>query len=147
MNEIQASAVPVLPDKPSELLRLALHDLELCEQDARYVVAMHFWHVYDIDSYSRCAVCLAGAVMSQTLGIPVDCDAKPGYFPDQIERKLIGLDLLRKGKICDALYAMGVTRPKNMPVDVYVLPYVRKYSQPFKESMQSLISYLESFSL
>ena len=58
-----------LPDKPSELIRLALEDLRKAEADPRYTVNMNVWHEEQLDGEARrtCSVCLAGAVMAGTL--------------------------------------------------------------------------------
>ena len=53
-----------LPDKPSELIRLALADLRKCEADPRYLIDMAQWH-RPVTS-ELCHVCLAGAVMART---------------------------------------------------------------------------------
>ena len=58
------SAVATLPDKPSELIRLALSDLEKCEGDSRYEVDMNEWHVPTQKGHV-CYVCLAGSVMAK----------------------------------------------------------------------------------
>lgn len=34
----------VLPDKPSELIRLAIKDLETCEASEKYAIFMGAWH-------------------------------------------------------------------------------------------------------
>lgn len=56
-----------LPDKPSELIRLAIADLEKCEKDDRYEIDMYAWHQPDRDT-GVCLVCLAGSVIASTLG-------------------------------------------------------------------------------
>ena len=53
-----------LPNKTSELIRLAVSDLEKCEKDKSYEINMCAWHT---ENYDSCAVCLAGSVMAKTL--------------------------------------------------------------------------------
>lgn len=53
----------MLPDKPSELLVLALEDLEKVEKDPKYQVNMGTWH-RPSEFEPVCLVCLAGAVMA-----------------------------------------------------------------------------------
>ena len=36
---------PKLPDKPSELIRVALGDLAKCMADPRYFIDMRGWHI------------------------------------------------------------------------------------------------------
>ena len=52
-----------LPNKPSELLKVALTDLELVEGDSKYRVDMRNWHTPQYDK--TCEVCLAGSVMAK----------------------------------------------------------------------------------
>lgn len=63
-----------LPDKPSELIDLALRDLADVESDPNYCVEMEVqWHasLYWYQSgRPKCAVCLAGAVMARSLHAP-----------------------------------------------------------------------------
>lgn len=95
-----------LPNKPSELIRLAVKDLVLVENDKRYSVNMHEWHTpwfvdndYDIDYESEesviiCSVCFAGSVMAKTLdyalwgtaSISNDEHSDHFYFLDQIRQ-------------------------------------------------------------
>ena len=90
-----------LPTTPSELIRAALADLHACEHDDLYVVDMEEWHtpVYDYDG-EGCAVCLAGAVMAQTLGAPreqaISTHDLAGYG-SSVEDGLRALDCFRRG--------------------------------------------------
>lgn len=58
-----------LPDEPSKLIRVALRDLEKCENDFRYRVDMSFWHNASEET-GVCSVCLAGATLAKTMGAP-----------------------------------------------------------------------------
>jgi hypothetical protein len=82
-----------LPDKPSELIRVALWDLMQCEQDERYRIEMGIWH-YAINDRD-CAVCLAGAVIAKTFGVLPTQVRDPSDFPPDVKRKLYALDCLR----------------------------------------------------
>lgn len=55
-----------LPDKPSELIRLAVADLERAEASPDYIIDMGCWH--EPIPNGLCAVCFAGAVIAGTLG-------------------------------------------------------------------------------
>ena len=58
-----------LPDRPSDLLELALVDLALAEADGRYLVNMWHWHLPAlVASDEACEACLAGSVMAFSLG-------------------------------------------------------------------------------
>ena len=92
-----------LPTTPSELIRAALRDLRECERDDRYVVDMSDWHAPITDNYGRkvCAVCLAGAVLAQTLDVPreqaISTDDLEQY--GRVGERLRALDFLRLGEI------------------------------------------------
>ena len=97
-----------LPDKPSELIRVALGDLQKCIDDPHYSIDMNNWHVPCV---GYCSVCLAGAVMAKTFEIDPRAGTTPGkYFkrewnnPDFI--KLEALDRFRCGQIYNGLICM-----------------------------------------
>ena len=100
MRQQSRQILPTLPTKPSELIRLALKDLAAVELDARYVVEMLEWHLPAVD---ECLVCLAGAVMAQTLGASPDRHLTPSEFPQS--RQLQALDTLRYAHRADYLAA------------------------------------------
>lgn len=98
-----------LPDLPSELLLVALTDLEWIEThpESGYRVDMGQWHTAGVDGYSGCRVCFAGAVMARRLDAPMHT-SYPGEFDDDTARKLSALDLFRKGAISVGLYRLGL---------------------------------------
>jgi hypothetical protein len=61
--------IPAPPEKLSDLIELALGDLEKVEKDERYRVDMEAWHT---PLNGKCRVCLAGSVIAQTFLTPVD---------------------------------------------------------------------------
>jgi hypothetical protein len=92
--------------KPSELLELAMNDLEKCEADPRYEISMESWHD---PNGEICKVCLAGAVMAQTCGLPINM-VSSGLAKDVGEDWEKGTDALnafRMGKINLALRYIG----------------------------------------
>jgi len=61
-----------LPNKLSDLLELAVRDVQKCEADKkRFALHMGNWHRPDAGK-GVCVVCMAGAVMAQTVGVPDD---------------------------------------------------------------------------
>lgn len=103
-----------LPDKTSELIRVALDDLSLVQSDDRYAVAMNIFHSYDISLYAkpgdnRCYVCLAGAVIAKRLviGRP-DLRLFPKMFNVEVANKLKALDRFRAGRVASGLRIMGI---------------------------------------
>jgi hypothetical protein len=57
-----------LPNKPSELIRVALKDLEEAERDPHYEVEMCTWH-RPSSTTGVCTVCLAGSVLAKSCGV------------------------------------------------------------------------------
>lgn len=109
-------ATATLPDKPSELIRVALADLRKCEADERYEIDMSEWHLPDGDG--GCFVCLAGAVMAKSLGAEEDDEVTPdNYFLDECgtERKLRALDDFRCGGVRAGLRELGIPMPPMPP--------------------------------
>ena len=65
-----AKQVDKLPNKPSELIRLAIKDLSAVEKLKEYKVDMHTWHEAPNDyNYYKCQVCFGGAVMARTMKV------------------------------------------------------------------------------
>lgn len=91
----------VLPDKLSDLILVALADLEKVEADPRYEVAMWTWHQEDIfnKNITVCQVCFAGSVMAKTFNCKLNKEASPSDFPVSAERKLRALNELRVGNL------------------------------------------------
>ena len=141
-----------LPDKPSELIRVALADLEKCEADKRYAIYMGRWHEplndvvrTGVDGHV-CAVCLAGAVMAQSLGTPVEASAEPVALKSHdIVNKLYALDDFRIGDIEDGLSTMCSTIGRGFG-DRQITPYEVDAAQ-FKADMRQLADDLEGAGL
>ena len=124
-----------LPDKLSDLLELALDDLEKIEKNPRYGITMSAWHEPLPDGI--CHVCLAGAVMAQTLEVPHNSDITPSLFPDTLSRKLNALDFLRKGEIAYAQMQMGMdVYTQGLDIDV-----IKYHIDPkgFKQTLRKLV--------
>lgn len=132
-----------LPDKASELIRLALADLRKSEENPNHVINMMEWHAPF--PCERCMVCLAGAVMANTLKIPDNVSASPsnGSFSTDTCKKLIALNAFRVGNIHDGLYAMGYFENH----EIYNFPVLGYYSHDadrFHEKMEEMAAYLEA---
>ena len=87
-----------MPDKPSEGIRLALSDLELCEKHPKYEINMYVWHSpkdFD-DDESICEVCLGGAILARK-------EDNPKYIisptSDELEGdgKILSMESFRRG--------------------------------------------------
>lgn len=148
-----------LPDKPSELIRVALVDLEKCEADPRYLINMGSWHSPTCDTddcescardrkaankpNGRCYVCLAGAVMAQSLDTSPRKAGYPGSFAEAA--KLRALNDFRVGSVLSGLQEMGLGS-RNRPESRDVVAYEEDASA-FKRDMRTLADDLEKAGL
>jgi hypothetical protein len=147
-----------LPNTPSELIRLAIKDLELCEQDSKYVINMVVWYM---DEGEHCSVCLAGAVMAQELGSELldtclaacwDGDLEVGpfevskVFGADCASKLRALNCFGRGFIGEGLDYLGkggaCPVERYMDVESYSVDSVR-----FKRDIVLVAERLESVGL
>ena len=93
-----------LPDKPSELIDVALADLRKAEKDG-CMIDMGEWHVpFD----GSCSVCAAGAVMRR--GVSDNLEVGPSYFNETTDNKLCAIDQLRVGFVYEALVMLEIPR-------------------------------------
>lgn len=99
------TALVELPDKLSARIRVAITDVKKCEADPAYELDMSEWH-RPFGFGAMCRVCLAGSVMAQTLGVPIDRECTPSTFEDetkrdygQLARYLLELDAVRGGML------------------------------------------------
>ena len=130
--------------KLSELIRVALDDLRLCEADPTYHIIMSTWH--SPYQHNTCAVCLAGAVMAQSLNIPPGVSADPHYFvaDNRLINTLLALDALRTGDVSEALLLMGVHDHLNiLPDDVRSIAHYERDRTKFVSDMLELAFDLE----
>ena len=139
-----------LPDAPSELIRVALDDLDWAEKHPdRFIIDMTGWHKWDVES-QKCHVCMAGAVMARTLHIP-DVQTFPvlliADFGSDVRGKLVALDLFRSGYIHTALNRMGfsygtIDKLKDLPKTISV-----DQTRPLRPQMEKIIKLLEAHNL
>jgi hypothetical protein len=95
-----------LPDKPSELLMLAMTDLEIIEKNPKYIISMSNWH----DPFeAKCSVCHAGAVMANSLKVPINECVSPNTsdFSDDNNIKLQAIDGFRRGVFAGTLHMLA----------------------------------------
>jgi hypothetical protein len=100
-----ASAPPpiTLPSKPSALIRVALADLRKVEAlPDIYRVNMDVWH-RDHRTDAVCEVCLAGSMISQSLGARPGEHRGPEDFDQETTWKLYALNEFRVGNVFDGL--------------------------------------------
>lgn len=144
--------VKKLPDKPSDLIEVGLRDLEKIEKTPGYSVDMGDWHSFYADTEDSpvlCHVCLAGAVMAQTLGVPNDVDTTPYDMRDRIggdkalANKLLALDSFRVGYVREGVCDMDIEPPAGMKSTVAV-PAYSDDPKLFKASLRELAAYLRN---
>lgn len=133
--------------KPSELLEVALKDLEAVEHDPRYRIEMNTWHSPDsMDGTKVCFVCFAGAVMAHSLGADPRRYCTPVDFEDhQAYRALVMLERFRKGWVALALRECGYATG-GLPDNVEV-PDHRLGPQGFKQAMRKIVDLLREHDL
>jgi hypothetical protein len=99
--------VAELPNKLSALLRLAVQDAQKCEaMPAEYELRMSYWHTPR--SGGPCQVCMAGAVMAQSLGFERDRLINQGPLRFENGAALMAIDDLRTGNVHEAARRIGV---------------------------------------
>jgi hypothetical protein len=129
--------------KPSELIRLALKDLEAVEQEPEtYKVCMSKWHY---STPEKCFVCLAGAVMAKSLHADPLKKADPANYSDEMCKLLYALDRFRVGDIFLGFYYMQLTLPIEMK-SFHITPYDESPLE-FKSDMNCFANYLQSYDL
>lgn len=132
-----------LPDKPSELLTLALKDLEACKRDSNYSISMSVWHSFEPND-RQCYVCMAGAVMAQTMKVPLTKMIDPAYCAET--RQLYAINEFRMGNIKEGLSFLDISKPFRCAGYFPVAEYCLNPEQ-FKQDIKGLITYLQTFDL
>lgn len=127
-----------LPDKPSELIRRALQDMEAVEKMPQYMINLSTWHEPKGDV---CEVCLAGATIAAQ-GFPSNKTIWPYDFDDKTWAKLSALNYLRIGWIENAFDYLDIDFPENINKWVNITTY-EKSPEKFKSDMYKLADYLQ----
>lgn len=145
-----------LPEKKSEILEIALKDLIAVEQMDKYTIDMGTWCEVDLN-YGTCTVCLAGAVMMNTLkATPVlqnDWTDQVGLIPSNFEPsimdKLRWIDNVRTGDddYADAFedYVLAQLGNNYSYLDIsFEYPRYHANHEAFKQYMQHRIDHFKS---
>lgn len=130
-----------LPEKPSELIRLALRYLRLAETNSAYTVDMMVWHYPDAKT-GKCRIGLAGAIMAGCLDADPTKQLTPYGYPAQTVQKLCALNRFRQGRIKHALNAMHIYPDDRTPPDRAVTPYATN-PDIFKTDLEYMADELE----
>jgi len=96
-----------LPDKYSDLIELAIKDIQLCKKDKRYKIDMSLWHFYN-PAQRVCFVCLSGSMLAKTLECPYQTEREEIYGGNS--QKLNFINNLRYGEVRNdsILFLVGV---------------------------------------
>ena len=137
-----------LPDKPSELIRVALADLAKCEADPTYEIDMNVWHKGAAIPTDTCLVCLAGAVMANSLRVAPTASVIPpaGGFESGDIGALFAIDSLRAGNVLAAVanLRLPMDAMNRVPRDeVEICEYETDPSE-FRADMETLADELEA---
>ncbi len=150
-------AEDLLPDKPSDLIEVALNDLRRVRKSKKFKIDMYDWFSGQLDG--RCSVCLAGAVMAKTLNLKVsegdtlipNCNLRVS----PVSAKLEALNSFRTGEVIQGLRDMGIyvdTLSKESVDEFYAVdgtvPYYSAVnSRPFFNAMRKMIEVLRKYNL
>lgn len=141
-----------LPDKPSELILLALEDLKQAIKDG-CVVDMSSWHYTQslqgqtidadgllVEEYTKsvCQVCLAGAVMRR--GVEDNISCQPTFFPKKVEYKLLALDYFRVGNVLTGVERMGLPYSDDLNAihNTTTICYYKNSPKRFRQDLTKL---------
>lgn len=94
-----------LPKKLSALLRLAVRDAKACEKAPNYKLVMRDWH-FPNKTEKVCQVCMAGAVMANTLRVPWGRIMGPHAF-NREAAALYAINSMRNGFLAEAYDQMN----------------------------------------
>ena len=134
-----------LPNKPSDLIDLAMFDLEQIEKDRRYRVEMSKWHESTvIGGEEICEVCLAGSVMANSLGAIHGREACPQDYDEETAMALDALDCFRLGNVKEGVKWLGIA-PSRVE-DMVITRYERDRRQ-FRDDMDILANALRGVGL
>jgi hypothetical protein len=123
---------------PSELITLAVRDLEKVEKDPGYSVEMNDWHRFSQLSQT-CRVCFAGSIMAKSFDLlPTECvgSGDSDFTPDEW-RCFAALDYFRVGDVQFALEELKRPHPSELEKNFDVDPYHRS-PEKFKRRMRAM---------
>jgi hypothetical protein len=135
-----------LPSRPSALIRVALADLRKVEtQPDIYRVNMDVWH-RDHRTDGICEVCLAGSIISQSLGAHPGEHRGPEDFDQETTWKLYALNEFRVGNVFDGLCYLD-RADLWLGADTRTITEYTANAEGFHEDMQKLAGDLEAAGL
>jgi hypothetical protein len=145
-----------LPDKPSELIRVALQDLELAEKSPNIRVNMFTFFAYNLRQLpGECVMCLAGSVMyfgsSELRGSLKESAGEMAYWPNRFDKdtadKLSFLSDFQFGLFSSSFCYLGLDWPESLPGSQKEFPQYRYEPQRYKAELRRLADQLEELGL
>jgi hypothetical protein len=110
----------LLPNKPSELIEQSLLSLDKLSIKEEYKYDSLTWHNPN-NQGKLTGFDLSGCLIADKYNIPNNIWFGPHLFPNPIQKKMIALDYLRKGKINEAAIELGLQiQLKNISMSRYV---------------------------
>lgn len=153
--DFQFTDKDTLPDLPSELLLLALKDLEACELSDKYTIDMSTWYLQrlytdpidDREFKQKCQVCMAGAILAQTLKIDTVGFVGPytSGFKSTLTKKLLAINCANYGDFEEMLDVLGIV--KKVKFDGLVMPPYARDPVKFKSVLRQVIFILKDNNL
>ena len=129
-----------LPDKPSELIRLAIKDMKIVYARDDVEVNMRRWHK---PKQGVCLMCAAGTVMSNSLETDPSIVANPLYYDEDIPDKLEAINNLRLGEVEWALQDLDLKPTEKFDRDINQ-PETKDDLPAFYIELEKLASDLEA---
>lgn len=135
-----------LPKKPSALLKLALTDVEAVEAMGNVEFDMSEW-IVPADDTGTCQVCIAGAVMLNSLKASYVEDVCS--FNSVVPQEFWAIDNFRQGRLMNALEELEISPPSSFPEQytdnyVYLSLLSENDRQEWKLHMCTIIGMLEA---
>lgn len=132
-----------LPQLPSELLSIALDDIEKSVAQGHKINMLVFCDIRDEED-NTCEVCLAGSVMLQRLDV-VSHMKKHGWkscpvgilgLPRATEDRLYALDAMRAGDWRHGFFRMGIAAPEDLMCELCARP-CWEFAAPLKYNIEN----------
>ena len=138
----------ILPDKPGDLIKVALDNLNKVEKDPMYEVNMRdSWHrPFETDTVQKCSVCFSGEVMAKTMNLSRKNEIMPNNFHYKLERKIRALDSFRKGNVEYGLLCLNFRKPDNM-LPIFRVESYSHNPRKFKKDMKNMIEFFYGYGL
>ena len=137
--------IDTLPNKPSELLTLALADLAKVERSKRYKVNMCTWHLPINKNLYQ--VCLGGSVLAKSLDYPFNKRLKTNLVPDSVREKLFALNRFRVGDVSRALMNLGYGADAYNAFTWLYVPEYADDKKAWRKAMRGIVRDLKKLDL